>query len=265
MADVEPGAGSNRPRHARSVRRGNLARTVVRGIGQSLITLGLVLLLFIVYEVWVTDQINEGRQSELTQDLRQRWDTGEDPLARPDGGPAQLPLGEGFAFIRIPSFGLDYVRVVLEGTDEDKLTEGPGHYPDSALPGEVGNFALAGHRVGRGSPFLNLDQLQPGEAIIIETSDTWFVYRMLEDPATGDSDGDVAAIPGREIVDPGAIEVVAPVPGEPGAVPTRSLLTLTTCHPKFSAAQRLIIHAELDGAPLPKEDYPDGPPALTEG
>ncbi|MBA2554744.1 MAG: class E sortase [Geodermatophilaceae bacterium] len=255
------GTGRRSPRHARQVRRSGRARTVIRGVGQTLITLGAVVLLFIVYEVWVTDQINEGVQSELTQDLRQRWDVGEDPLQRPDGGLGQLALGEGFAFIRIPSFGLDYVRVVLEGTDEDKLTEGPGHYPDSALPGEVGNFAMAGHRVGKGSPFLNLDRLEPGEAIIIETSETWYVYRMLDESGADDPDG----IPGREIVDPGAIDVVDPVPGEPGAEPTRSLLTLTTCHPKFSAAQRMIIHAELDGAPLSKDDYPDGPPALTGG
>ncbi len=255
------GTGRRSPRHARQVRRSGRARTVIRGVGQTLITLGAVVLLFIVYEVWVTDQINEGVQSELTQDLRQRWDVGEDPLQRPDGGLGQLALGEGFAFIRIPSFGLDYVRVVLEGTDEDKLTEGPGHYPDSALPGEVGNFAMAGHRVGKGSPFLNLDRLEPGEAIIIETSETWYVYRMLDESGADDPDG----IPGREIVDPGAIDVVDPVPGEPGAEPTRSLLTLTTCHPKFSAAQRMIIHAELDGASLSKDDYPDGPPALTGG
>ncbi len=238
-----------------------MVRTLVRGVGQTLVTLGVVVLLFIVYEVWVTDEINEGVQSELTQDLRQRWEAGEDPLRPPDGGPGQLPLGEGFAFIRIPSFGLDYVRVILEGTDEEKLTEGPGHYPDSALPGQVGNFAMAGHRVGKGSPFLNLDRLEPGDAIIIETSETWYVYRMLDESGAGDADG----IPGREIVDPGAIDVVDPVPGQSGAEPTRSLLTLTTCHPKFSAAQRMIIHAELDGAPLPRDDYPDGPPALTGG
>lgn len=250
---------SQQPRHARPVRRSGLGRTVVRGIGQTLITLGLVVLLFVVYQVWVTDEINRGRQSELTQDLRQRWESAaEDPLDRPDGGPARLPLGEGFAFIRIPRFGLDYVRVILEGTDEDKLTEGPGHYPDSALPGEVGNFAMAGHRVGRGSPFLNLDQLDPDDAIIIETSDTWYVYRMLGASTAG-------GIPGRRIVEPEAVEVVDPVPGRSGEEPTRSLLTLTTCHPKFSAAQRLIIHAELDGAPLAKDDYPDGPPALTGG
>lgn len=233
-------------------------RTIVRGLGQTLITLGAVVLLFLVYEIWVTDAINEGVQTELTQDLRQQWADGDDPLRvpdRPDGSPGQLPLGEGFAFVRIPAFGLDYVRVVLEGTDEEKLTEGPGHYPDSALPGAVGNFALAGHRVGKGSPFLNLDQLDAGDAIIIETAEDWYVYRVLG----GDP------IPGQQIVPPDRVDVVAPVPGDPDAEPTRALLTLTTCHPKFSAAQRLIVHAELDGGPLAKADYPDGPPALREG
>lgn len=245
-----------------------MLRTAVRGMGQALITVGLVLLLFVVYEVWVTDEINEGRQSELTQDLRQRWESGADPLRTPGrsgSGVAELPLGEGFAFIRIPRFGPEYVRVILEGTDEDKLTEGPGHYAGSALPGELGNLALAGHRNGSGAPFLDLDQLEAGDAIIIETSDTWFVYRMLDDPVAREGRADPDGIPGRRIVDPGAVEVVEPVPGQPEAVPTRRLMTLTTCHPRFSNAQRLIIHAELDGAGLPKADHPDGPPALTEG
>lgn len=244
--------------HATPVRRSGLGRTLVRGLGQTLITLGAVVLLFLVYQIWVTDEINQGVQTELTQDLRQRWADGDDPLQvpeRPDGAPGQLPLGEGFAFIRIPAFGLDYVRVVLEGTDEDKLTEGPGHYPASALPGEVGNFALAGHRVGKGSPFLDLDQLGSGDAIIIETSEQWYVYRVLGD----------GPIPGQQIVTPDRVEVVAPVPGAPADQPTRALLTLTTCHPKFSAAQRLIVHAELDGPPLAKTAHPDGPPALREG
>ncbi|CAN5879573.1 class E sortase [soil metagenome] len=238
--------------------RSGIGRTLVRGLGQTLITLGAVVLLFLGYQVWVTDEINEGVQSELTQDLRQRWAVGDDPLQapdRPDGAPGQLPMGEGFAFIRIPAFGLYYVRVVLEGTDEDKLTEGPGHYPDSALPGGVGNFAMAGHRVGKGSPFLDLDQLGPGDAIIIETAAQWYVYRVLGD----------GVIPGQQIVSPDRVEVVAPVPGAPADLPTRALLTLTTCHPKFSAAQRLIVHAELDGQPLAKAEHPDGPPALREG
>ncbi|MBA3523744.1 MAG: class E sortase [Geodermatophilaceae bacterium] len=251
-------------RHGPPARAGRW-RTVVRGLGQTLITLGVVALLFVVYEVWVTDEINAGVQQDLSQDLRGQWDVGQDPLSPPDrsgGGPAQIPLGEGFAFVRIPVFGPDYVRVVLEGTDEDKLSEGPGHYPDSALPGEVGNFAMAGHRVGRGSPFLDLDLLVPGDAIVVETRTDWYVYRVLGNRATGDY-ATPSGIPGRQIVDPSAVQVVDPVPGDPDAAPTRRLLTLTTCHPKFSARQRLIVHAELDGPVSSKSAYPDGPPALT--
>lgn len=249
--------------------RGDLVRTGVRGFGQTLITLGLIVLLFVVYELWVTDLITAERQEDLTQELREVWE--DDPTVSgpdlPGGGPSQIPLGEGFAFIRIPAFGADYVKVVIEGTDPEELSQGPGHYVGSAMPGELGNFSLAGHRVGKGSPFLDLDRLQPGDAIVIETEQMWFTYRVLGDPATGDYETDPSGIPGMQIVSPAETEVVNPVPGveDAQAEPIQAYLTLTTCHPKFSAQQRLIIHAGLDGPGLPRAEYPDGPPALTDG
>ena len=131
------------------------------------------------------------------------------------------------------------------------------------MPGEQGNFAVAGHRVGRGSPFLDLDQMRPGDPIVVETADSWFVYRVLGDPATGDFAADPSGIPGQQIVRPTDVEVISPTPGAAVADPaTGAYLTLTTCHPKYSAQQRLIIHARLDGAPLSKAALPDGPPAL---
>lgn len=249
--------------------RGELVRTGIRGLGQTLITFGLIVLLFVVYELYVTDLLTNERQEELTQELRENWE--DDPtLSGPDlpgGGLSEIPLGDGFAFIRIPAFGADYVKVVIEGTDPDELEQGPGHYVDSAMPGELGNFSLAGHRVGKGSPFLDLDRLQPGDAIVIETADTWFTYRVLGDPATGNFGADPSGIPGQEIVSPQDVDVVFPIPGvdDTSVAPTNAYLTLTTCHPKFSAEQRLIVHAVLDGPGLPAADYPDGPPALTEG
>lgn len=246
---------------------GDLIRTGVRGVGQTLITAGLIVLLFVVYELFITDLLNSQTQQNLTQELRQDW--GDDPtLAGPDlpsGGLAEIPLGDGIAFIRIPAFGADYVRVVVEGTNANELSEGPGHYVGSAMPGELGNFALAGHRVSQGSPFLDLDKLMPGDAVVIETADTWFTYRVLGDPATGNFGADPSGISGLEIVSPAAVEVINPIPGstDAGAAPTEAYLTLTTCNPKFSAQQRLIIHALLDGPGLPKADYPDGPPAMT--
>lgn len=265
----DPDDGS-RPTVRRPERtRGDLVRTGVRGVGQLLVTAGLVVLLFVVYEVWVTDLSTNRTQDRLSTELREDWDTGspdgtgstDDPTVPtlPGGGLSDIPLGAGFAFIRIPRFGEDYVKVILEGTDEDTLVKGPGHYVDSAMPGEQGNFSLAGHRVGKGSPFLDLDQLQSGDPIIIETVDTWFVYRV----AGGD---DPNGVPAQQIVDPSNVSVIAPVPNGPlDGPPDGAYLTLTTCHPKFSDRQRLIVHAVLEGGPLSKADAPDGPPALTEG
>jgi sortase A len=98
---------------------------------------------------------------------------------------------------------------------------------------------------------------------VVETADSWFVYRVLGDPATGDYGTDPSGVPGQEIVRPSDVAVIAPTPG--GAAATQAYLTLTTCHPKYSARQRLIVHALLDGGPISKADAPDGPPELTKG
>jgi sortase A len=155
--------------------------------------------------------------------------------------------------------------VIVEGSGQDQLAQGPGHYQGSAMPGQPGNVAIAGHRVGKGSPFLDLDKLRPGDAIVVETQNYWFTYRVLGDAATGDFSTDPSGIPGQEIVQPTDVGVIATTPDSPGAPASGQYLTLTTCHPKFSARQRLIVHAVLDGAPLPKVDAPDGPPALAGG
>jgi sortase A len=133
------------------------------------------------------------------------------------------------------------------------------------MPGERGNLAIAGHRVGQGSPFLDLDQLRPGDPIVIETRTSWFVYRVLGDRTTGAFTGDPSGIPGQEVVSPSATDVISPTPdAAPSAPATGDYLTLTTCHPKFSARKRLVIHAVLDGTGYRKADAPNGPPALTE-
>jgi sortase A len=234
-------------------------RTVARALGEILVTGGLVVLLFVVYEVYVTDLLTDRRQDDLSRQLHEEWDDGSAP------SPRESMVGDAFAVLHISRFGEDYQRVVLEGTTEDSLSQGPGHYVGTAMPGEQGNVALAGHRVGKGSPFLDLDQMQPGEPIVVETKDMWFVYRVMGDPATGDFTGDPSGIPGQQIVGPGDIEVISPTPGAAANVPpTGAYLTLTTCHPRYSAAQRLIIHAALDGAGVSKAELPDGPPALAE-
>src|SRR3954454_5745954 len=236
-------------------------RTVARTIGELLVTAGVIVLLFVVYELFVTDLLNGQRQNDLNQQVHQQWSR-ETPSSSPR---AQVP-GDAFAVLHIPRLGEDYQRVVVEGTSHAALKDGPGHYSDSAQPGEVGNVAIAGHRTTYGSPFRDLDLVQPGDPIIVETADSWFVYRVLGNAATGDFDSDPSGIPGREIVSPEDVAVVNPTPNAAaGAPPTGAYLTLTTCHPRFSARQRLIVHAVLDGAAVSKADMPDGPPALTEG
>ena len=233
---------------------------IAQGVGEVLVTAGLVVLLFVVYELFVTDVITDRRQEALAQDLQQDWN-------RPPAAVVPVhesKVGDAFGVLHIPRLGLDFERVVLEGTQEKQLSQGPGHYEGTAMPGEPGNVSFAGHRVGKGSPFLELDTLLPGDPIVVETSDTWFVYRMLGDVATGDVDADVSGIPGRRIVRPEDIDVISPTPGAAaGAAPTGAYLTLTTCHPRYSAEQRLIIHARLD-ATVSKAEAPNGPAALDE-
>jgi sortase (surface protein transpeptidase) len=239
--------------------RADALRTTARGTGQLLLTVGYVLLLFVVYELWVTDLQSNARQDELTAELREEWSA---PTAVV---PAELQGGEAFAMLHIPRLGADYARAIVEGTGTEELEQGPGHYTGTAMPGELGNFAVAGHRVGRGSPFLEIDELREGDPVVVETADSWFVYRVLGDPATGDFTTDPSGIPGQQIVSPSDVEVISPTPNATaGAAPTGAYLTLTTCHPRYSAKQRLIIHARLDGAGQSKAELPNGPAALDE-
>ena len=273
--DLDTSPGETDPATPRTRRRGDAGRTVIRGIGQTLITFGLVCLLFVVYELWVTDLFTAREQSHLSQEIHQQWKDAPtvEPAPAAPGQPAapftptaiEVSVGQPFAVLHIPRLagGDGYSRVVVEGVSQTQLAQGPGHYIGTATPGEQGNAAFAGHRVGRGSPFLDLDELRPGDPIIVETADAWFTYRVLGDPATGSFTGDPSGIPGQEIVLPTQLSVISPTPGGPAEGPaTGAYLTLTTCHPKFSAHQRLIIHARLDGAPLSKAAAPNGPAAL---
>jgi sortase A len=217
-----------------------MTRTILRGLSELAVTAGAVLLLFVVYEVWVTDLWSDRAQDRVAEELREDWTSGT-PEPEPDSGQA-------FAFVHVPRFGEDWTRAVVEGTDPDELEDGPGHYVGSAMPGEQGNFAMAGHRVGRGSPFIALDVLEPGDPVVVETVDAWHVYRVTT----------------TTVVDPSQSSVVAPTPG--GAAngeATGAFLTMTTCHPKFSTRERLVVHGELE-ASVGKDVAPDGPAALEE-
>jgi sortase A len=229
-------------------RRSGYWRTLVRGTGQLFITAGLVILLFVVYELWWTGFTTKRDQHQLITTLRQQWSHGvtiKDP-----------PLGSGIAILRIPRFGPKYVFVIVQGTSTDDLIKGPGHYPGTAMPGGVGNFAVAGHRTTYLHPFYNINELRDGDPIVIETRTRWLTYTVENIPHT--------AARYQEIVSPDDIAVSYPVPDQPNsALPaTQRVLTFTSCNPRYSAAQRIVVHALLTGSQPRSEGLP---PALATG
>lgn len=226
---------------------GSVVRAGVRGFGEILITLGVVVLLLAAYQVWGKAAVVASHQNDLSQQLDEMWaqapdptvtaspDQEQDPEPDPELGP---PPGHAIARLYIPSLGKYWV--VVEGVSLDDIRYAPGHYPDTAMPGELGNFAVAGHR--NPATFWDLDQVPEGDVIVVETQHTWYTYEVTR----------------NHIVDPRAVEVVAPVPGEPGASPTEAMLTLTTCHPKWDNTERLIVHARL----ISQQSRDEGRPAV---
>lgn len=258
-ADEDPDPPRTRA-GARGARRPALWQTLVRGAGELLVTFGVVVLLFVFYELYVTDLFTAQAQSHLSGTLHDTWHS--DPTAQL---PARPAVGTPIAVVHIPRLGADYQRVVVEGTDQTQLAEGPGHYVGTAMPGQQGDVALAGHRVGKGSPFLDLDTIRPGDPIVVETASQWFVYRVLGDARTGSFTSDPSGIPGMQVVQPTALEVISPTPdAAAGAAPSGAFLTITTCNPKYSARTRLVVHARLDGGAIDKSRLPNGPSALHE-
>lgn len=173
-------------------------------------------------------------------------------------------LGDAFAKMYIPAFGQDYQFAIVEGVHEHELRTGPGHYPDTQLPGQDGNFAAAGHRVGKGAPFNDLGALEACDAVVMETKPEWVTYRVLpmsQDPAARRDEGaNCLPAPLNERVAAGDYARVRGArdygarqhPGDQPHAGARStavepgmegLITLTTCHPQFSNAERMIIHA----------------------
>ena len=215
-------------------------RRLVRTLSALAVVAGAVVLLVVAHQVWGTD-VGAGRaQDRVADELREEWSA---PAA-----PAEPDAGGAFTFLHVPRLGADWSRAVVEGVDPGDLEAGPGHYPGTAAPGAPGNFAVAGHRVGQGSPFLDLDSVQRGDAVVVETADTWHVYRVTA----------------TLVVAPTETWVVAPMPGGPPDGPaTGAFLTLTTCHPEFSDRERLVVHGELETS-VAKADAPDGPAALTD-
>jgi sortase A len=217
------------------------ARVTARTVGELLITFGMLLLLFCAYQLFYTDVVADQRMSSEMQRLHKLWTEPQAPAPAPRGQPPVATFdtqdsagteGQAFAIIHIPRLGAGNSVPILQGTSLDVLGRGVGHYKDSVMPGQVGNFAVAGHRKTHGEPFRNLDRMRAGDFIVVETKDAWYTYR--EDRAP-------------YIVAPTDVGVVAPVPDRPGATPTQRLITLTTCNPWWASTQRMIVVGTLTG------------------
>lgn len=201
---------------------------------------GTIILGYVAFQLYGTDILNDQNQAQaraaLPAILEERADavasTTTTTIVTDEPAPDPKPElvvepavtgGEAFAAIRIPALEVD--QVVYEGVDRETLQLGPGHIPWTALPGQPGNAVVSGHRTTNGRPFFDLDQLRAGDVIEIETAIGVSTYTVRD----------------TEVVLPTDVWVTEDRAG--------SWLTLTTCNPKFSARERLVIFAELTDGP----------------
>lgn len=210
------------PKTARRTRacRGTLS-ILVGGFAEVLLTLGVVVLLFVLWQLWWTNleaaRVQDTALTQLTQDWQQ------------EAAPTHPIEGEVWGVLYIPRFGADYAKPVAEGVGLEVLDSiGVGRYPDTQMPGELGNVALAGHRQTHGQVFWDMDKFIPGDKAYLQTAQGIFTYTYRS----------------TKIVYPSQGEVVFPVPGDAGAEPTLKMLTLTTCHPPFTTDMRMVVHLE---------------------
>lgn len=221
--------------------------------------------LFLVWQLWWTDVVALRHQHSLVEGLhRDAAATGKGTHHTTTPSSAVEPAeGSVFATMQIPRFGADYNRAIGQGTGREEVlnTIGLGHYPGTAMPGGLGNFAVAGHRVTYGKPLNQIAELQPGDALVVRAPDakgidTWYVYKVTD----------------SQIVTPEHIETIAPVPNKPDAAPDDRYITLTACHPMWSAKERFITHGKLayampasDGTPVELTSAPAPASAPADG
>ena len=218
---------------------------ILGAVGKLLIIAGVLVLGFVAFQLWGTGLEESRGQSDLTEDLASDLGTTDAATVDLSDLDRQLsevdsetapptedpPGGEPVGIITIDKIELQ--RVIIEGVSKTDLKKGPGHYPGTPLPGQAGNSAIAGHRTTYGAPFNRIDELVPGDEINVTTPQGKFVYVVM--PAPGQTEQ------AWYLVDPSQVEVLSDV-GD-------NRLTLTACHPKYSAKQRIIVHATLKTTP----------------
>jgi sortase A len=236
--------------------------SVVGVIGEILITAGVITLLYVVWQLWVGDVIYSAERNGTGQELSQTW---AEEYVPPAGTPTPIPAegapvtaapvilpqpadGEEFGVMRIPRFGADYSVPIAGGVSRERTLDpiGIGHYPGTMMPGEIGNFAVAAHRTTWGKPFNRIAELHLGDAIVIETPDGWYTYRFRT----------------LEYVTPDSVDVLLPVPRTTGVPAGTAYMTMTSCSPMYSLAERIVAYSVFDSF-TPRSA--GEPASLTEG
>jgi sortase A len=242
-------------RLARRVRAPRRNVTTVSVLGELLITAGALVFLFLAWQLWWNDMVIAASQSDAADEISQEWldnDPGPGTATSDDHGDEESPVvtegpavavepvvatapgtGEPLAVLYVPRFGHDYRRTIAEGVGTSVLNStklGIGHYPETQMPGEVGNFAIAAHRSAYGGGMHLINELRVGDPIYVQTADGYYTYRFRD----------------LSYVEPTDIGVIAPVPNAPDASPTDRIITLTSCNPLYSTDERIIAYGVLD-------------------
>lgn len=231
-------------------------------VGEILITVGVVTLLYVGWQMWIGDLIYGAQRNATGRELSEEWAQAAPPAsATPEATaepaepapvePVILPEpadGQVFGIMRIPRFGADYQVPMAGGVSREVTldTIGIGHYPGTKMPGEVGNFAVAAHRTTYGKPFNRIAELRIGDAIVVETPGGWYTYLFRT----------------LEYVTPDEVEVLLPVPQAPDTPAGSRYITLTSCSPMYSMTERIVAYGVFDSF-TPRSAGP--PAALTEG
>ncbi len=206
---------------------------IVHVLGKLLMSVGFGILLFVAWELWATGIYTSGQQNQLEREFDQLPVVFPPAKGPPSGFARRLGPGDPVFRIRIPAINVR--RVVVEGVGIEELRKGPGHYPQcrsgfvkplctgfrEVFPGERGRVIVSGHRTTYGAPFWSLDKLNKGDEIITQTKWGSFTYEVVR----------------KRVVLPTDATII-----------TRSNkheIVLTTCNPKFSAAQRLIVYGRM--------------------
>lgn len=220
--------------------RSSVLRTIIQVLGELLITAGVILLLFVAWQLWWTNVESDAKQGAVVKEFVHDL---PGPVA-PQTPAATAPVNYGppvvgqapghggtIGIMYIPRFGTDYTRPIVQGTSADVLdTLGLGHYANTSMPGAVGNFAVAGHRQTHGAVLDNIHTLVPGDKIYVQTRDGYYTYVFRN----------------NQIVLPSSTDVLLPVPAQPQAKPTESILTMTSCNPRFGSQERIIAYSVLE-------------------